>query len=39
MSPFSAWTLLKGLETLRLRVEASVASALRVAQFLEDDRG
>ena len=37
MSPFSAWTLLKGLETLRLRVEASVASALRVAQFLEDD--
>ncbi|WP_299570588.1 O-succinylhomoserine sulfhydrylase [uncultured Williamsia sp.] len=37
MSPFAAWTLLKGLETLRLRVEASVASALRVAQFLEDD--
>jgi O-succinylhomoserine sulfhydrylase len=37
MSPFSAWTLLKGLETLRLRVEAEVASALRVAQFLEDD--
>ncbi|MGZ8177214.1 O-succinylhomoserine sulfhydrylase [Williamsia sp. SKLECPSW1] len=37
MSPFSAWTLLKGLETLRLRVDASVAAALRVAQFLEDD--
>ncbi|MGJ0118133.1 O-succinylhomoserine sulfhydrylase [Williamsia sp. MIQD14] len=37
MSPFNAWTLLKGMETLRLRVDASVASALRIAQFLEDD--
>ncbi|GAA1460238.1 O-succinylhomoserine sulfhydrylase [Williamsia maris] len=37
MSPFNAWTLLKGLETLRLRVDASTASALRIAQFLEDD--
>lgn len=37
LSPFNAWTLLKGLETLRLRVEASVAAALRIAQALEDD--
>ncbi|MEP9417177.1 O-succinylhomoserine sulfhydrylase [Gordonia sp. VNQ95] len=37
LSPFNAWTLVKGLETLRLRVDASVASALRIAQFLEDD--
>ncbi|WUM22346.1 O-succinylhomoserine sulfhydrylase [Williamsia herbipolensis] len=37
MSPFNAWTLLKGMETLRLRVDAAVGSALRIAQFLEDD--
>lgn len=37
MSPFNAWTLLKGLETLRLRVDASVSSALRIATFLESD--
>ncbi len=37
MSPFNAWTLLKGLETLGLRVDASTASALRIAQFLSDD--
>ncbi len=37
LSPFNAWTLLKGMETLKLRVDASVASALRIAQFLEDD--
>jgi O-succinylhomoserine sulfhydrylase len=37
LSPFNAWTLVKGLETLRLRVDASVASALRIARFLEDD--
>ena len=35
LSPFNAWVLLKGLETLKLRVEAQCASALRVAQFLE----
>lgn len=37
LSPFNAWTLLKGLETMRLRVDASVASALRIAEFLESD--
>ena len=37
MSPFTAWTALKGLETLRMRTEASAASALQVAQFLHED--
>ncbi|QMT00948.1 O-succinylhomoserine sulfhydrylase [Gordonia jinghuaiqii] len=37
LSPFNAWTLVKGLETMRLRVDASVASALRIAEFLESD--
>ncbi|WP_461417393.1 O-succinylhomoserine sulfhydrylase [Gordonia sp. GN26] len=37
LSPFNAWTLVKGLETLRLRVDASVSSALRIAEFLESD--
>lgn len=35
MSPFNAWTLLKGLETLELRVHAQSATALKVATFLE----
>ncbi|GAA1893983.1 O-succinylhomoserine sulfhydrylase [Lapillicoccus jejuensis] len=35
MSPFSAWTLVKGLETLSLRVERQAAAALRVAEALE----
>ena len=35
MSPFNAWLLLKGLETLSLRVEASCRAAEQVAQFLE----
>jgi O-succinylhomoserine sulfhydrylase len=34
-SPFNAWLLLKGLETLELRVKAQSASALKVAEFLE----
>lgn len=36
LSPFNAWVLLKGLETLSVRVNYSNASALRVAEFLED---
>lgn len=36
LSPFNAWTLLKGLETMPLRVRHSVASALRIAQFLQE---
>ncbi|MGW6725159.1 O-succinylhomoserine sulfhydrylase [Nocardia sp. NPDC055029] len=35
LSPFNAWTLLKGLETMPLRVRQSTESALKVAQFLE----
>ena len=34
MSPFTAWVLLKGLETLSLRVEAASRSARRVADVL-----
>ncbi len=35
LSAFNAWVLLKGLETLKLRVEAQCASALALAQWLE----
>ena len=35
MSPFNAWVLLKGLETLTLRVEKQAASTLALAQALE----
>ncbi|RAU23825.1 O-succinylhomoserine sulfhydrylase [Paramagnetospirillum kuznetsovii] len=35
LSPFNAWVLLKGLETLDLRVERHCANALKVARFLE----
>jgi O-succinylhomoserine sulfhydrylase len=34
LSPFNAWTLLKGLETLPLRVRQQTESAGRVAEFL-----
>jgi len=34
MSPFNAWVLLKGLETLDLRVERACANADRIARFL-----
>ena len=35
MSPFNAWVFLKGLETLRLRMQAHCANALAVARWLE----
>ena len=35
MSAFNAWVILKGLETLRVRVEAQSASALELARWLE----
>jgi O-succinylhomoserine sulfhydrylase len=35
LSAFNAWVLLKGLETLKLRVEAQSASAAQVATWLE----
>lgn len=39
LSPFNAWTLLKGLETMALRVDFSTASALKIAGWLEDQPG
>ena len=35
LSPFNAWVLLKGLETLDLRVGRQCATALALARFLE----
>ncbi|RNI17909.1 O-succinylhomoserine sulfhydrylase [Flexivirga caeni] len=39
MSPFNAWVLTKGLETLRLRVEAQARSAAHLAGVLEAHSG
>lgn len=39
ISPFNAWVILKGLETLRIRMEAQSASALALAQWLEAQPG
>ncbi|HTO33274.1 MAG TPA: O-succinylhomoserine sulfhydrylase [Pararhizobium sp.] len=36
LSPFNAWTLLKGIETLPLRVRQQSENASRVADFLAD---
>jgi O-succinylhomoserine sulfhydrylase len=36
MSPFNAWIFLKGLETLRLRMQAHSESALALARWLQD---
>ena len=35
MSAFNAWVVLKGLETLKVRVDAQSANALEVARWLE----
>ena len=35
ISPFNAWVILKGLETLRIRMEAQSAAALELAGWLE----
>ncbi|MBL0010741.1 MAG: O-succinylhomoserine sulfhydrylase [Nitrosomonas sp.] len=35
LSAFNAWVILKGLETLKIRVEAHSENALRIAQWLE----
>lgn len=35
MSPFNAWTFIKGLETLELRMKAHSASALELADWLQ----
>jgi O-succinylhomoserine sulfhydrylase len=36
LSPFNAWVMLKGLETLALRVEKAAANAAKIADFLAD---
>src|SRR2546423_3556056 len=35
ISPFNAWIVLKGMETLRLRMRAQSAAALEIARWLE----
>ena len=35
LSPFNAWVILKGLETLQIRMEAQSAAALQLARWLE----
>jgi O-succinylhomoserine sulfhydrylase len=39
LSPFNAWVLLKGLETLGIRMEAQSRSALDLARWLEGHPG
>ena len=39
MSAFNAWVFLKGLETLRLRMDAHSTNALALAQWLEQQPG
>ncbi|BDV37767.1 O-succinylhomoserine sulfhydrylase [Methylocystis bryophila] len=39
LSPFNAWVLLKGLETLPLRVARQTESAARIADFLAAQKG
>lgn len=39
LSPFNAWLFLKGLETLRLRMQAHCASAQVLAEWLEQQPG
>ena len=39
ISPFNAWICLKGMETLRLRMDAQSKSALELARWLESHPG
>ena len=39
LSPFNAWVLLKGIETLQLRVERMQAGARKIADFLAKQKG
>src|SRR5690606_9022231 len=39
LSPFNAWIFLKGLETLRIRMQAHCASALQLALWLQQQPG
>jgi O-succinylhomoserine sulfhydrylase len=39
LSPFNAWICLKGMETLRLRIEAQSRQALALAEWLTQQKG
>ncbi|MEK9895677.1 MAG: aminotransferase class V-fold PLP-dependent enzyme [Burkholderiaceae bacterium] len=39
LAPFNAWVVLKGLETLQLRLQAQSAQALQLAQWLQTQPG
>ncbi len=39
LSPFNAWVLLKGLETMQLRVDKQCDNAAAIAEFLEGRKG
>jgi len=39
MSPFNAWVFLKGLETLPIRMKAHSESALKIATWLQEQKG
>ena len=39
LAPFNAWVVLKGMETLSIRMQAQSANALAVAQWLETQPG
>ncbi|NMG53229.1 O-succinylhomoserine sulfhydrylase [Aromatoleum aromaticum] len=39
ISPFNAWVILKGLETLRIRMDAQSATSLDLARWLEQQPG
>ena len=38
LSPFNAWVMLKGLETMPLRIERQTQSAARIADFLAEHK-
>ncbi len=39
LSPFNAWVILKGMETLKLRMDAHSANAMQIAHWLEAQPG
>jgi len=39
LSPFNAWVILRGMETLRIRIEAQSAGAMELARWLEKQPG
>lgn len=39
LSPFNAWVILKGMETLKLRMDAHSANAMQIARWLEAQPG